>query len=1077
MTLSDLSVRRPVFAGVAAIILAVVGIASFFSLSVRELPNVDPPQVSVLTTYTGASAEIVEERITQLIERQISGIQGLDRVSSTSRDGRSVINISFLAGRDLEIAANDVRDAVSKTLNRLPMDADPPQVSKANADAQPVLLVGLYSDTRNRMELTDFANRYLIERLSTIPGVATVGMAGGQNFAMRVWLNPAAMAARNVTVEDITNALNHQNIELPAGSLESTSKDFTVRVARNYVSPEDFAQLPIVMPAAPSGASALTSTSGAGGTLTGTTGGARAGSSYLTRLGDVARIEKAPDENRRMFRVSKQDMLGFAIIRQSDSNELDISNQTLKAVAEINKTLPKDLHVMVGADFSVFTREAIKEVWITMGASLALVALVNLLFLGSWRSAIIPTIVAPICILSTFIALAVFGLTINLLTLLALVLSIGLVVDDAIVVVENIQRRIDEGEPPVVAAERGARQVFFAIIAVTAVLLSVFAPMMFMPGYAGKLFVELAIAVAAAVAFSALLALTLSPMLSSRLLRPAASEGWLARGVNRVVNATRRSYTHSLDTLLGKRAAGIVATVILLALAGVAVGLFITLPKELVPSEDRGRINMGITGPEGAGYDYITKITLQTEPTLEKLRQEGILERYMLTIGQGPYNTAGATILMVPWAKRKVTTDQITTRINRELSTISGARIGAAVQAPIGGGGNGGAGNNLQMIAKGDDYAALNAWLQPILQAARDNPRMQRVRLDYEPTAPRLMIAIDQQKAAALGVAPRAIGNALATMFGSSKVTTYIEGGEEYDVILQAQREDRETIANIDNIYVRSVQGSMVPLSNLVHTEVTGDTPSRPRIDRQRAITLTAELADGYTMSDAIGFLKKEVAKQPPSAVIAWGGAAKDFIDGQNGIGAAFGMALLLVFLVLAAQFESWIHPIIIITTVPLATVGGLFALLMTGSTLNLYSQIGLIILIGISAKNGILIVEFANQMRDEGLTVKQAIIKSASVRLRPIVMTSIAASMGALPLIVSSGPGAASRFTIGTVIFAGCLFSTLLTLFMVPIFYNMLARFTKSPEWNSKQIEAYDREEKKQLELARMSPSPLPAE
>ncbi|HET9159822.1 MAG TPA: efflux RND transporter permease subunit, partial [Caulobacteraceae bacterium] len=540
MTLSDLAVRRPVFAAVAAIILTVVGVAAFTLLPVRELPSVDPPQVSIGTSYRGASAEVVEERITQVLEQQIAGIQGIDRVYSVSRDGQSRINITFTLDRSLDEAANDVRDAVSRVQARLPDQADPPTIAKANADASPIMLIGLKSTTMNRLQLTDYANRYLVERLSTIPGVAQVGVGGGQNYAMRIWLNAGAMAARGVTVQDVSNALNSQNLELPAGTLESHAKDFTVRVQRQYSKPEDFAQLPV--PTSISTISTTTSSNAqttASVTAVPTTSGSAtttsAGSSaYVTRLGDIARIEEGADERRRMFRSNGIDMVGMSIQHQSQANDLEISKQVNEAVKEINKTLPKGTVMTVGVDFSVFTAEAIHEVWITMGLSLLLVAAVNFIFLGSWRSALIPTIVAPICIISSFIVLAPLGFSINLLTLLALVLAIGLVVDDAIVVVENIQRRVDEGEPPLVAAERGARQVFFAIIAVTAVLITVFAPLMFMPGYIGKLFVELAVAIASAILFSALLALSLSPMLASKLLRPA-SEGFIAKAVDKVV--------------------------------------------------------------------------------------------------------------------------------------------------------------------------------------------------------------------------------------------------------------------------------------------------------------------------------------------------------------------------------------------------------------------------------------------------------------------------------------------------------------------------------------------------------------
>jgi multidrug efflux pump len=1072
MTLSDLSVRRPVFAAVGAIILAVVGLAAFTGLSVRELPSVDPPQVSVSTTYVGASAEVVEERITQVIERQLAGIQGVDRMTSNSRDGSSQINLQFKADRNLEQAANDVRDAVSRTIRQLPMDVDAPTIQKANADSQPIMQVGMRSTTMDRLQMTDYANRYLTERLSTIPGVATVNVGGAQNYAMRVWLDPTAMAARNITVEDVTNALNSQNIELPAGALESTSKDFTVRVARQYSTPEEFRQLPITIPTGTSGAGALTSTAGAGGTTVGTTGGAKSASSYIIRLGDVARIEEGADERRRSFRSNGVELIGFQIIRQSDANDLEISKETIKAVKEINQTLPKGAELYVSVDFSVFTSAAIKEVWFTMGISLALVAAVNMVFLGSWRSAIIPTIVAPICIMSTFIVLAALGFSINLLTLLALVLAIGLVVDDAIVVVENIQRRIDEGEPPLVAAERGARQVFFAIIAVTTVLLTVFAPMMFLNSYAGKLFVELAVAVAAAVAFSAILALSLSPMLASKLLRPATDQGWMAKAVDWAMENLKNSYGASLQAILATKWAAAGAILVVVAMAGGAAVLFQTLPKELVPSEDRGQVQVQIQGPNGAGYDYIYGISKQVEPELRDLMQQHVIDRFTVTVpGQGggnSYNSASVNVVMSDWDKRPivdwggkphhVSSDDVVQKLNKDYASITGARVIGGVRPPLAGTSSS---TSLQMIVKGDEYEPLNSWLAPILQAARDNPGLTRVRTDYEPNAPRLLINLDREKAASLGIQPRAVGNVLSIMLGSEQVTTYIKSGQEYNVILQTDLDQRRSQADLNNLYVRSAQGLLVPLANLVTTEVRGDTPVRPRTDRQRAITVSAELSPGYSMGDAIDFMKAQAAKQPPNAVIAWGGASKDYLEGQSGILFAFGLALLLVFLVLAAQFESWIHPAVIITTVPLAALGGLFALLMAGSSLNLYSEIGLIILIGLAAKNGILIVEFANQLRDEGRTVTEAIIESCTVRLRPILMTSIAASFGALPLIFAHGPGANSRNSIGVVIFTGCLFSTLITLFVAPIFYNLLARFTKSPEWTAKQIEAYEEQEK----------------
>ena len=1043
MMLSDISVRRPVFAAVAAIILCVVGVAAFASLTVRELPSVDPPVVSISTTYRGASAEVVEERITEVIERQISGIQGIDRVNSSSRDGRSNINISFRLDRNLDDAANDVRDAVSRVASNLPLQADPPQIAKATADGSPIMFISFASTRLNRLQLSDYAQRYLVERFSTVPGVAQVFVGGSQLYSMRIWLDPNAMAARGVTVDDVENALNSQNLELPAGSLEAPDKDFTIRVGRGYSTPEQFAQLPVVA----SGARTAVAT-------------ANATQDYVTRLGDIARVEEGPDERRRSFRSNGRDQVGIGITRQSQANDLEISQGVRDLLPELNKSLPKGTVLEVAVDYTVFTKHALEEVWITMGISMALVALVNFIFLGTWRAALIPSVVAPICILSTFIVLAPLGFSLNLLTLLALVLAIGLVVDDAIVVVENIQRRIDDGEPAIVAAQRGARQVFFAVVATTIVLISVFAPLMFLPGYIGRLFVELAVAIASAVAFSALLALSLSPMLASKLLRPAHGEGFLARRVDAAMGKLKSSYHASLEALLGDRRATFATIGLVVVLAAGAGGLFSVLPRELVPEEDRGRVDLNIVAPEGAGFDYTMKAAAQVEARLQELLKDGEITRYILGVprfGGTQFNSGFGNANVTEGSG--VTSNELAASLNRELSSITSVRAIASVRPAFQRGGGGG-GSGVDVIVAGDDYNQIAAWIKPLLAAAEANPGLARARLDYEPTSPRVLVNIDREKAAALGVSAQAVGRALESNFGTRRVTTYIKNGQEYDVLLQTDREQRQTERDIGNLYVRSSSGQLIPLSTVVTTEVRGDTPDRSRVDRLRSVTLSAQLNPGYPVGDAVKFFEAEIAKLPPGPQIKWGGMARDYLEAGSAVGLAFGMALLLVFLVLAAQFESWIHPGVIMLTVPVAALGGLFGLLIAGSTINTYSQIGLIILIGIAAKNGILIVEFANQLRDEGLSIREAVIESASLRLRPIIMTSIAAAAGAIPLIMWGGAGGESRKTIGVVIFFGAIFATLLTLFIVPVFYNLLARFTKSPQTTARRIEAFEEAE-----------------
>ena len=1060
MMLSDVAVRRPVFAAVAAIVLCVIGIAAFFFLPVRELPDVDPPIVSVSTTYAGASAEVIENRITEPIEQQIAGIQGVERINSTSRDGRSNVSIEFSLDRDIDSAANDVRDRISRVVGRLPDQANPPEVAKADTDSQPIMILFLRSSAMNRLELTDYADRYLIDRLATVPGVALVQIYGEQRYAMRIWLDAAALSARGLTVTDVEAALTSQNVELPAGALESGQKNYTVRVARTYARAEDFRELPIgTRGSAVAGSSTGSATTGVS---SGATGALQVQTGYVTRLGDIARVEEGAEEDRRLFRGNGLDQIGLAVTRQAQSNDLAISDGVRTLLDQVQTSLPEGTELVVGSDNSVFTSHAIDEVWITIGISLVLVALVNFVFLGSIRAAFIPSIVAPICLLSTFIILAPLGFSLNLLTLLALVLSIGLVVDDAIVVTENIQRRLDLGEPPLVAAERGTRQVFFAVVATTIVLLSVFAPLLFLPGYVGRLFVELAAAIAGAVAFSAFLALSLSPMLASKILKPARNSGWLARNVDRAMDGLKRSYRNSLEAMLGRRlaVAGVSGLILLVALG--AVGMFLTLPNELVPPEDRGRVSIRVNGPEGAGFDYTRRIMLGLEPILAEYKAAGEVDSYLISapgFGGGSFNSGNAVMILRDWSARTRSADEIAQELNGKLRAQTDAQVNASVPGAFQRGSSNS--NSIEMVVTGSEYDELYRWLQPVLARAQANPGFSRPRMNYEPNAPRLLVNVDPQKAAALGVSSQQIGRTLETMFGSRRATTYIRGGQEYDVILQTERDNRRSVGDLEALYVATGGGQLVPLASVVTTRTSGDTPDRRRLDRQRAITLSADLNPGMTIADAITFLDDVAAEQPQGvATVQWGGAARDQQEAGGAVAAAFGLALLLVFLVLAAQFESWITPAVIMLTVPLAAAGGLFGLMMAGSSLNIYSQIGLIILIGVAAKNGILIVEFANQLRDQGRSIKEAIVESSALRLRPIIMTSIATAFGALPLVLWQGAGAASRQTIGVVIFGGALFATLLTLFIVPVIYGALARFTKSPEYTARKIEEWEAKE-----------------
>ena len=1037
MILSDLSVRRPVLATVASLLLIAFGLIAFQTLPLRELPAVDPPIVSVSTQYRGASAEIVESRITQIIEDQLTGIEGLALIEASSRDGRSSIRVEFELTRNLDEAANDVRAAVSRVQNRLPVGVDPPQVEKSDADSDPIIWLNLAADTMSRTDLTGFAERTLTDRLGALNGVANVRVGGGMRQAMRIWLNTEALAARGLTPDDVDAALRTQNIELPAGQIESFERDYTMRVARGYRTAEEFGRLPV----------------------------GRAGDARLTRLEDVARVEVGAEDDRRLFRGNGVNQIGLGIARQSNANALEVARAVRKEAAEIKKTLPDGVTMVIAFDSTVFIEKAIAGVWTTMAEAVVLVIVVIFIFLGSFRAALIPAATIPVCLIATFAVLAVFGYSINLITLLALVLAIGLVVDDAIVVLENVQRRVDLGEPPLIAAQRGTNQVAFAVIATTAVLVSVFAPLLFAGGFVGRLFVELAVTIAAAVVISAFVALTLTPMMCSLLVRPSSKTNKLALWIDGVFGAIRASYRASVEASLK---VPYVAFIIMGIVTLSAVFFFNKLPKELSPAEDRGNITLNISGPEGAGFEYMRRIVAQTEAVLEGYVKNGEAERTLVVsprfqdVGSNRMNGAFGRIFLTEWGERREG-NEIVDELNRKLSAIPGAQFRASMQSALSFGGGGGGGDGVSIVLAGNDYAELAQVAEKVLAKARSNEGFSRTRMNYEPIAPRIEISIDRERAAALGVSVQSIGRTLEATTGLRRVGTYPAQGEEYDVIMQVDRRERRSVDDLGQISVRSERtGEVIPLTNLVTTRNMGGVDELPRVNKLRAVTISANMVKGYTIGQALTWLEDATrAEMKPGMRIDYTGQAKLYKDSGSAIGFAFGLAILIVFLTLAAQFESFVHPITIMATVPLAIAGGLFGLYAAGFTLNIYSQIGLIILVALAAKNGILIVEFANQLRDEGRNARDAIVESADLRLRPILMTSIATVAGALPLAFSSGAGGESRAVIGTVVVFGVLCSTALTLYVVPVIYMLLARYTGSPEARAQEIEAFERDEK----------------
>ncbi|WP_058834010.1 efflux RND transporter permease subunit [Luteimonas abyssi] len=1032
MRLSDLSIKRPVFAVVMSLLLIVLGIMSFSRLTLREMPNIDPPIVSVSVNYPGASAAVVETRVTQIIEDALAGIEGIRSLESRSRNGSSGITLEFNVNRDIEAAANDVRDAVSRVMDRMPIEADPPEVEKAESDGDVIVWLNMRSDTMDTLELTDYADRYVVDRLSSLDGVARVVLGGNQRYSMRIWLDRDAMAARGITASDVETALRNENVELPAGSIESETRDFTLRVERGYREPEQFAQMPL----------------------------RKGEDGYVVRMGDIAQVEIGPRERRAYLRSNFVPNVGLGIVRTSTANPLDVVRLARDEAERVQDTLPPGTDIFVAYDGTVFIEESIKRVYWTLGEAMVLVILVIWLFLGSFRSAVIPAVTVPVCLVAAFIGLYVFGFSINLLTLLALVLCIGLVVDDAIVVLENVQRRADLGEPPLVAAARGTKQVAFAVIATTAVLVAVFLPVGFMEGNSGRLMRELAVALAGAVALSAFVALTLTPMMCSKLVRPHGTKQsrfneWINRQLDRVSQAYGRQVSR-LVGLPGKRTLGIMLGVMALCLVASAL-LFTRVPSELAPAEDRGRFFVMVDGPEGAGFDYTVSQLQQVERMMAGfIGDDQPIQRVNSRAPRGwgggqEMHTAQIIVFMQDWNQRSVTAEDVIRELRPEFNSLPGVQV----RANVPGGLISTRGQRYQIVLGGPNYEELAEWRDRMMVRMEENPGIVDVDSDYKETRPQMRVDIDRVRAADLGVPVTEIGRTLETMMGARQVTTYVDDGEEYDVMLQASRGSRMQPSDLENTYVRARTGELVPLSNLVTLSEIAEPGQFNRFNRMRAITISGGLAPGYTMGEALEWSYQVASEELPDyAQINWKGEAREYQETGGAVVLTFALALLVVYLVLAAQFESFLHPITIMLTVPLAVLGALAGLWITGGTLNLFSQIGIIILVGLAAKNGILIVEFANQLRDEGRSVGEAIAEAAAIRLRPILMTAAATVMGAIPLIVATGPGSASRATIGVVIIAGVAFATFLTLYVVPAFYSLLAPYTRSPEALAQELE-----------------------
>ncbi len=1022
MILSDLSVRRPVVAAVAAVLMTIVGIVGFANISVREYPDTDPPVISISTTYTGASSQVIENRITQPLEDRLSGIGGIETIASRSQDGRSEITIEFRPGLDVDAAANDVRDRVAGALGELPEDVLPPEVRKVDADAQPIIFFFVRAPSWDPIKLGEFVEREVIDRLSTVDGVAQVNTPGLARPAMRIWLDPGRLSAFRLTPRDVENALRSQNVELPAGRIEAVEQNVSLRVNRSFTTPAEFRSLVI----------------------------GRGADGYLVRLGDVARVEEGPENPYSTFRFNGEQGVGLGVVRQSGANTLEVAKALKAEVAQIGEDLPPGLELLTGMDASLFIEQAIEGVYHTLIEAAVLVTLVIFLFLGSWRATFIPAITVPICLIATFAVLWALGGSINLLTLLALVLAIGLVVDDAIVVLENVHHRMEQGEPPLVAAFAGARQVAFAVIATTLVVCAVFVPVMFLAGQTGLLFRELAIAMIAAVGISGFLALTLTPMLCSKLLRPTERTGFSAR-VERAIERFAQGYAVSLDKVMARALPFAAAT---LAILLVSAFLFTRLESELVPPEDVGIVDVRLSAPEGTGYAELDRYVAQAENLVMPLVGQAAVRGMNARIPSGfgvseDFNASNMAVFLRHWDERTATSEDVVKQINGKLGQLAALRGNAVVRSSLGRG----RGQPISFVISGTSYAELALARDRIMAAARDNPGIVNLDADYVETKPQLLIDIDRQRAGDLGISVDDIGSALQTLMGSRRVSTYVRGGEEYRVIVQAEAGARDDEARLDGVYVRARGGALVPLSNLVTLRESATARELGRFDKLRAITLQGSVAPGYTLGAALAFLEDQARASPEVTAIGYRGESQSFKQTGSSIWVVFAITIFIIYLVLAAQFESFIHPAIIISAVPMAVAGGVLGLWLCGITINLYSQIGIVMLVGLAAKNGVLIIEFANQLRDQGRSVDEAVSEAAVRRLRPIVMTSLATVAGAVPLALAGGAGAGARSAIGVVIVFGVTLATGVTLYVVPLLYRWLAPYTGSPQTISRRL------------------------
>ena len=1015
MQLPELSIRRPVFATVLSLLIVLVGVVSFNRLVIREYPKIDNPTVTVETRYVGASSAVVESQVSKVLEDSLSGVEGLDVITSISRQEQSQITVKFLLTRDPDAAASDVRDKVSRVRQRLPVGIDEPVIAKVEADAQPVIWLSFSSDTMNTLQLTDLANRIAKPMMQTAPGVADVRIFGERKYAMRVWLDTDRLAAYRLTTQDVEDALRKSNVEVPAGRVESQMREFNITTATDLRKPEEFADIVI-----------------------------RNVNGMAIRLSDVARIEQGPLAERFSVRYNGNESIALGVLRNSTANPLELSKAITAMMPRIKENLPPGVNIEIANDSSVFIEKSIEAVFITIFEAAALVSLVIFVFLRTLRASIIPLITIPVSLIGTFALMALFGFSINSLTLLALVLAIGLVVDDSIVVLENIYRYIEEGMEPFAASIKGVREIGFAVVAMTLTLVAVFAPLAFTPGRTGRLFAEFALALAGSVMVSGVVALSLSPMMCSKLLKHNPKPSFFDKGMGQMLDALTRGYGHLLRwTLTGWHFRSfefsrrwLVVGVMLLAAYG-SYHLFINAKSELAPMEDRGVILVIINGPDGATLDYTQKYVNM----LEKIgRKYSEFNKFFAVVGN-PTVAQGAVFLgALPWDERKRSTLDMAREMMPAMGGMSGVMAFPITPPSLGQAFRERPFNFV--VLTNDSYENLAKVTKTIQDEVAKNPGIVSLDVDLRLNKPEISLEVDRERAADLGIPVDVIARAVETAMGGRSVTQYKREGEKYDVVVQTEAKNRNTPMDVEKIFVRGRADTMVPLSALVKMKEVVVPRELNHFAQRRSVTFTANLAPTYSLGQALSFMKEvtgKVLKTGYSTDV--NGNSREFVQSSGSLTGVFVLALVFIFLVLAAQFESFVDPFVILLSVPLSMVGALLALQWTGSTLNVYSQIGLITLVGLITKHGILIVEFANQLRMTGMSAIDAVHKSATLRLRPILMTTGAMVLGAIPLALATGAGSESRQQIGWVIVGGMSLGTLLTIFVVPTMYSLFAR------------------------------------